>query len=226
MHFRLNIHPCKVIIDLRSCYVRTPYGNIRVIGSDQMHVPVQPGTGIPTRLFFEILQANSQCVVLPILVKQPSDIEIKSIVPVGPIACFLSVDKNAGVAHGSVELDDHSFPLRKTGNRKTVPVPPRTDKRKSARTAIMLYGSGLSVLYDGHAVDVVLLIEGTIDGPVVRYTHRLPLAVVEPDFRCPGVVFPCKFPPFLQRNLYPALPPQKGKTGNKGDTNKYYSFHP
>ena len=225
MYLRPHLYTGKIVVHLGSGHIGSPDRDMCLIGGDQMHVPVQSRTGIPARLLVHVLQADSQGIVFPVAVDQSGDIEVEGVVAVGPEARLLAVHEYTGVAHGTIELDKGTALFRETGHVERSPVPPHPGEGKPAGTTVMLDGGGLSVLHDRHAVDIVLLVERTVDGPVVGHTYRLPAAVVKRRFRCMRVVRPRELPPFFEGDLRPALSPRKSQPGHQHDANQYRFLH-
>ena len=196
-----------------------------LVGGDQVHVPVQPGTGVPARLLLKVLEAYRQDVLLSVVMHQIGDIEQEAIVTVGPVTRLLAIHIDTGVAHGTVKLDGDPFPNGVIRQGKAIAVPTRSGEGKPAGTTVMLYGGGLSILYDGHSMDIVLLVERAIDSPIVRHANRLPCTVVVRSCRCTWIILPGELPSLFEGDLRPALSPCQRQSGYQGNENKNRPFH-
>ena len=178
-HLGFDIYACKLIIYLRCGDVGAPNGDVSFVSHNQMHISVETGAGIPARLLLKVLKANRQSVVCAVRIYIRSDVEVEGVVAIRPYPHLFSINIYMRVAHCAIKLNLHLLAFIKSRHVKVESVPACTRKRKSAGSAIVLNGCSLSVLHNGHAMNIVRLVKRPIDSPVVGHGHRLPLRVVE-----------------------------------------------
>ena len=138
---------------------------------DQRHGTVEAGTGIPARALLDILQIDLKEVLSHL--HELRDIHTERVVAVGPATRHLAVDADHRLSHGTVK---HQFgvTVEPLGNSDRAPVVSLTYPRQGTAAATLLGGLGLTVLFDGHTLQVPHLVKGTADGPVVGNGDRLP----------------------------------------------------
>ena len=85
-----------------------------------------------------------------------------------------------GLAHGTVEDEDGAACGARGGgvDGEIAAVPSHSHVGQSAGSAGMFGGFGLTVLGDGHHLQVIVAAEGAEDGPVMRDAHALPLRII------------------------------------------------
>ena len=149
-----------------------PDRNMNPVCGDQMHVAVETRPGIPSRSLFEVFERHFD----PVLTGygHRGDIHNERVVAVGPVGDFAAVHPHTGVAHCAVE-EQLVAPGCGVGNRDRRLVAALADEGQTARTASLECLLLLAVLFDGHDLQVILLVEGPVDRPVVWNPHHFPL---------------------------------------------------
>jgi hypothetical protein len=109
------------------------------------------------------------------------------------------------MAHRPVEQDRSPLAGLELRDVELGAIPAHTDKRQSAGTPGMLHCLFLAILRNGNLLFIVLGTERAIDRPIMRDSHRLPLAVVESRLYKLIVVFAGELPVFFQQKLTPSL---------------------
>ena len=160
-------------IDTRGGDAGAPGGDVKAGGDDEMDIAVEAGTGVPARGFVLVLEADGELVGLAGL-EVWGGIDGEGAIAVGPIAGFVAVDVDAGMAHGTIEDEGGLLAGGKAGGLELEAVPAGAYKGESAGTAGMLHGFFLAILGDGDVLTVVMDAEGAVDGPIVGHGDGLP----------------------------------------------------
>ncbi len=178
---------------------------MRISGcGEQMDITIQSRTGIPTRRLRQILKTDSNRIFLSLL-EQISDIEIESIIAIGPESCFLTIYIDTSLTHSTVENKCCLATIRKVGNFNLCPVPASAYKGQTAGTSGMLHRFFLSILGYRYFLHVVLPTERAVDGPIVGQSHVLPGRIVVRRIREIRIIIPREFPPFLKSAFHARL---------------------
>ena len=135
----------------------------------QMHIPIQSRSRIPSRGIWAVFKPDGQGVG-PLL-QIGRYVNMEGIVTVWPPAYFLSVQIDAGIAHGPVEKKGCMLPLRH-GQFPAIPSAPHIGQ--AAGTASLDGRLFLIILCYNHFLKVVIPAERPVNGPVMGNPHRLP----------------------------------------------------
>ena len=68
INLRLKTYGCKVLADMRSCDLCSPYRHVHFISHDQMHITIQTCSRIPARGLRTIFQTYGQRIILSVFV--------------------------------------------------------------------------------------------------------------------------------------------------------------
>ena len=165
---------------MRCEHLRTPYWHMDAVCVDESDVAIQACTRIPARRLRAVLQSNGHNVGLAIRIQIGRNVDEETVVAVRPESRFLSVHKYLRLAHSSIE-EQRGTPCGV--DREGRSIPPYSRIRQSTRAPCLFRGLRLTVLRNGHALQVVVTVERPRDGPVVRDAHGLPrFAVVSCGF--------------------------------------------
>ena len=130
---------------------------------------------------------------------------MKVIVSVIPSPGLMSVHKYAWLAHSPFEPEEGPLsPVKQTG-REFPAIPSLPDIGKRARSARLFGSDPFIVLRDRHYLLIDLLVERSIDGPVMRNRNGLPASVVELGSLCICEIAPTEPPPVPKFNDVPWL---------------------
>ena len=104
------------------------------------------------------------------------DIHTEGIISIGPVARLMTIEENRGFCHRTIE---HEFSVLTVCRDLDGPfVVSFTNPRQGTRTATLLGSLFLTILFDGHHLQVPFLIEWSGDGPVVGHRHDFPCLLV------------------------------------------------
>ena len=191
--FHTQVHRGIVILHNRSGYVSAPHGNMDAVGVDNMDIAVQTGAGVPARGAFLVLQFHNKLVVPG--TDGAAGIYCEGIVAVGPVCQFLAVNAYACVAHGSVEKKHNRAPCR-IGNIEGGTVHSLAYEWQTARSSGLYRFLFLAILLHGNSLEVIIAVKRSVNGPVVRNAHVLPVFCFGkcPARELPAVVKGCFYP--------------------------------
>ena len=144
---------------------------------NQFYRTEQSCARIPTTALLHILQVYCQCVGLAVLIHKLSDIHIKGVISVLPLACLLAVNIHLRFCHSSVEIQYGTNTVLIYSETGAIPSTANPWQRTTASG--LLRSFLLSVLLYGYHLLVNLLVERSCDCPIVRNTHFLPIFIVE-----------------------------------------------
>ena len=127
------------------------------------------------------------------------DIAPERVVAVRPEANLFPVDNDLGLAHGAVKEQDAPFAVGKVFRSpfQSAAVAPFPHIRKTSGAACLDSGGSLPVLDDCHFLQVVVPVERSVYGPVMRYANLFPAV-------CGGKVVPCAEFPVFEQLFFPA----------------------
>ena len=112
-----------------------------------------------------------------------------------PEAGFLPVDIDTGFAHGSVK---NQCSLFAGGNGKGGTIPAYAYIRQSARASGLYRSLFFEILRDGYFLQIVVTVERSVNGPIVRHGYRLPLLIVISRVSSSGYISPEELPALFQ----------------------------
>ena len=144
------------------------------------------------------------------------DAEMKRVVAKCPASHFLAVDLDVRIAHGSVKHQRHTLALY-LGHIERGAIFTFADIGQTAGTTGFHRFLGLTILFHSHHLQVVAAVERTIDGPIVRNTHILPLGA---GIRCALG----KLPP-LGNHAFAASASQHCRNKTRRKQNRKYLMH-
>ena len=138
---------------------------------DERDRAVEACSGVPARALLDILEVDFEQVVASL--HEGSDIYAEGVVAVGPVASLLTVEIDGGLGHGTVEEE---FGMGTVGGYlDDATVVALANPGQGTRASALLGGLSLAILFDSHALEVPLLVEGSGDGPVVGHADRCPV---------------------------------------------------
>ena len=137
-----------------------------------MHITVEPGSGIPSRCTLKILERHLKVIVTRTYCIV--DVDIERIITIRPISHLAAVDLHMGIAHGTIKHQSDRA-LCSVGYIEHRAVHTFANERQTTGTAGFQSLLCFAVLLDSHTLQVVVDIERTVNGPIVRHTHTLPL---------------------------------------------------
>ena len=108
----------------------------------------------------------------------------------------MPIDIDTRFTHGTIEYQGGLLTL---WHVECMPIPAHSHERQASRAARLCRSLRLTILLYGHHLTVVVAIEGTIDGPVVRHGHGLPSGIVVAHLLGSSLFAFHEFPTFLQR---------------------------
>ena len=137
---------------------------------DECHRTVDSSSWVPARTLLHILQIHLQQII-PRLHKR-CEIHAEGIVAIRPVARLLAIKTDDRLRHRTVEHQFRMTAVRWDGD--DTPVVSLSDPWQGTRASALLRGLRLTVLFDGHPLQVPFLVERSGDGPVVGHTDGLP----------------------------------------------------
>ena len=155
----------------------TPSRHISIFSYHQVYIAIKTSARIPTRRFIFVFQTNGEFIHFTRL-QERSDIEVKRIIAIRPIACFLTVDIHTGMAHGTVKYQGCLLTLFERRSLEVKTIPTHSHKRKATGTSGMFHGFFLTVLRNGYILSIIINTERSVNGPIVRNGHALPFGIV------------------------------------------------
>ena len=175
--FRFHVDSGKSLFHHRSSHYSAPHRNVYIFINDQMYVTVKSRPRIPTGRFRFVLQTHGKRVHF-IRFQIRGSIYKEGVIAIGPIARFLPIDIDTGMAHGAVEHQGSLFPCHGSRSLEIQAIPSHTDKRQASGTSGMFHRLFLPILGNGHVLLVVVDAERTVDSPIMRHCHRLPFGII------------------------------------------------
>ena len=138
---------------------------------NQTHLAVQPGAGIPARGERPVFKKNGNPVTA--LAKRPGDVAVEGIVAVWPFADLLSVHENLRLAHRPIkeQFEAASVYIPDVYIR---PVAALAHIRQSSAASCLFRRHCFPVLRHRDNLEVIRLVERSVNGPVVWHLHLLP----------------------------------------------------
>ena len=160
--------------DVCSTHKDAPVVKAFLTAHDERDGTIDACARIPARAFLDVLQVHLQQVVARLHIR--CQVHAEGVIAVGPVACLVAVEPYGRFRHSTVEQQLGMFRSGRDGDGAAVVTFANPGQRP--RASALLRGRRFAVLYDGHALQVPLLVEGPADGPVVRHADRLPLLLV------------------------------------------------
>ena len=171
-----------------------------IVRDDEVYVPVQARSRIPSGGLGEILKPYRKNIFLAIGMNVRGDVEMKGIVSVWPFTYELPVDIHLRLAHRSVEKKFRTASLTEGRYVKIQPVPTCADIGESSRTAGLEACHPFEILSDGNYLRIVVGIKWTVYGPIVGYCHLIPRRIIE-NGGGEFTVFTCESPSGFQQRF-------------------------
>ena len=194
-NLRTQTHGSILVRHVRGGKLSAPHRNAYRFGRQQADIPVQPRTGIPARRLRFVLQPHGKRIGFSVLIYIRCDIAMERVIAERPEAGFLPVDIDTGFAHGSVK---NQCSLFAGGNGKGGAIPAYAYIRQSARASGLYRSLFFEILRDGYFLQIVVTVERSVNGPIVRHGYRLPLLIVISRMSSSGYISPEELPALFQ----------------------------
>ena len=189
--------------------------------SNQADIAIQSRPRIPTGGLGSVFQTDSQHIVFTVGIQQTGNIAMKRVIPERPETSFFPIDIDPSLTHSTIENQSDLLVGRSIKSRT---IPTDTHIRQPSGTP-GLYGSLLfKVLRNRYLLQIVVAVERTKDGPIMRNGHCFPLTVVEICLCCFGNISLGELPVLFQQCFCTLRHCRQGKTGAAGK-DKYCLSH-
>ena len=195
--FRLYHHFSLCIGNKRSGYGVAPMLKTNGVLNNQLHLSVQTRSGIPARRKRLIFQTNCHRIHISRFQKF-ADIEKEITITIRTVTHPGTIHIHNGITHSPIKGEQHLFTRLVIAHIQLRTIPTYPNKRQSTRTSGFLGRFLFVVLHNFHHLLINFFVEGTVNRPVVRHHHLLPLTIVEQSLRCIAIIIAAK-PPRLHR---------------------------